>query len=82
MILDDTEWFQTQRRVQAENAPLVDEWKKLYATPVKSEFESAIEREITEFVERVGLYEHPTSTRPRWKTDKEMYQAFWNERLN
>jgi hypothetical protein len=49
---------------------------------VKSEFESAIEREVTKFVERVGLYEHPTSTRPRWKTAKEMYQAFWNERLN
>jgi hypothetical protein len=60
----------------------LDEISRIYATPVKSDYELAVEKELSEFIHRVGLYEHPTSTRPRWKTDKEMWEAFWNEKLN
>ncbi len=61
---------------------VVDEMRRINATTVKSVFEEMIDKELTQFIERVGLYDSPVSIRPRWKNDKEFYQAFWNERLN
>lgn len=61
---------------------VVDELRRVNAPQVKSDFENAIDKELTAFIERVGLYDSPMSVRPRWKNDKEMYIAFWNERLN
>ena len=69
-------------RMNTEYNPVVDEMRRVNAQPVKSEFELAIDKEVAAFIERVGLYDSPVSVRPRWKTDKEMYTAFWNERLN
>lgn len=60
---------------------VVDEMRRVNAQPIKSDFEKAIDKEVAEFIERVGLYDSPVAVRPRWKTDKEMYTAFWNERL-
>jgi hypothetical protein len=68
--------------MKSEFDPVVDEQRKIHAQPVKSEFEQMIDGEVTSFVVRVDLYETPFSTTPRWKTDKEMYTAFWKERLN
>jgi hypothetical protein len=68
--------------MNTEYNPVVDEMCRVNAHPVKSEFELAIDKEVAAFIERVGLYDSPVSVRPRWKTDKEMYTAFWNERLN
>lgn len=90
MIFDDADWFpekstwlQSQKRAHAEYALVVDEMQRIYyATPVKSEFEEMIDSELSEFVERVGLYDSPVAIKKRWKSDKEMYEAFWNERLN
>jgi hypothetical protein len=61
---------------------VVDEMRRVNALPIKSDFEKAIDKEVAAFIERVGLYDSPVAVRPRWKTDKEMYEAFWNERLN
>lgn len=61
--------------------PVVDEMRRVNAQPIKSDFEKAIDKEVTAFIARVGLYDSPVAVRPRWKTDKEMYTAFWNERL-
>ena len=68
--------------MKSEYDPVIDEMRRIHAQPVKSSFEQAIDKEVTDFVLRVDLYETPFSTTPRWKTDKEMYTAFWNERLN
>lgn len=68
--------------MNTEYDPVVDEMRRIHAQPVKSSFEQAIDKEVIAFIERVGLYDSPVSLRPRWKTDKEMYTAFWNERLN
>jgi hypothetical protein len=68
--------------MKTEYDPVIDEMRRIHAQPVKSSFEQEIDREVSDFVLRVDLYETPFSTTPRWKTDKEMYTAFWNERLN
>lgn len=68
--------------MNTEYDPVVDEMRRINATAVKSAFEEMIDKELTQFIDRVGLYDSPVSTRARWKNDKELYQAFWNERLN
>ena len=83
MILDDTKWFAAQKRTQQEYECVADEMRKITcAKLVKSDFELAIEHEIFDFIERSGgLYVGPGTTR-RFKTDEDLYIAFWNERLN
>ncbi len=84
MILDDTTWSITMKRIRADLEHITDEIHKInWAETVKSEFERGVEADIFKWLEDTGgVYSHPTSTRPRFKDAKEMINAYWNERLN
>ena len=75
MVLDDSKWFAAQERIRQELAPMADEMYKMLASSVKSEHEEMVHQDVIKWL-LTQPYETSTLT---WKN---IYNKFWNERLN
>jgi hypothetical protein len=75
MMIDDSEWFAAQKRIRQEMAVEVDELRRIYPQPVKSDFELEIRKEVEDWMKKQPADKF-------WVTPGQAYEQFWNERLN
>jgi hypothetical protein len=75
MVMDDTAWFESQKRAKREMSMEYDEWMRILAKPVRSEFEMTVRKEIEEWMKK----QPPEKC---WATPAQAYDEFWKEKLN
>ena len=73
MVLDDSKWFSATRRVREEMAPEIDEFKRIYAAQVISDYERMVRDDVIAWANKNGMATY---------TLKAQAVAYWNERLN
>ena len=72
MVLDDSKWFDAQKRFNQEWAPVKDEMLRIIAKPVESEMELSVIEDIVIWAWGRGPF----------ASNEQMFKDYWNERLN
>ena len=76
MVLDDSKWFASAKRIREEWAPVTDEMLRVHTQgAVRSDFEYIVHSEIVEWMEQ-------RKEQVLGMDMRDVIKLFWNERLN
>ncbi len=73
MVLDDSKWFASRKRIYEEMAPVADEMQRINASSVISDHERTVRDDIIAWANKNGMATHRLYAQA---------EAYWNERLN